>query len=392
MLVKYWMRTAVVTIRADDSLQEAIGRMKEYFVPLLPVLKGQQLVGIVTDRDLKRASASEATSLDVHELAYLLSRIRVGDIMSKNPITVPPDYTLEETAALLLKHNISGTPVVDQGRIVGIISQREIFRALIALTGLEKRGVHFAFETDDRPGSIKEITDVIRAYDGRIVSIMTSSERARSGCRHVYIRTYGIDRSKIPLIKDDLKQIARLLYLVDHRENIREEFAPPPRPAVSPLPATEPTGSTKKVVLCTDFSENSVPARFRAVEYAKAFNAELVVVHVWSPRVATYPAFEAMIPMDVALVERKVREAAEQQLETIAEQCRAELKTVSTRLVSGIPAEEIVRLAEEERADLTVMGTHGWSGFRHLVLGSAAETVVRMAKTPVLTVRAPGKR
>jgi universal stress protein A len=193
-------------------------------------------------------------------------------------------------------------------------------------------------------------------------------------------------------MKDDLKQKAHLLYLVDHRENVREEFAEPPRPAMPPQPAIEPMGGTKKVVFCTDFSENSVPARFRAVEYAKAFNAELIVAHVWSPRVSTYPAFEAMIPVDVALVERKIREAAETQLETIAQQCRAELKTVTIRLVSGIPSDEIVRLAEEERADLIVMGTHGWSGLRHLVLGSAAETVVRMAKTPVLTVRAPAKR
>lgn len=391
MLVKYWMRTAVVTIRAEDSLREAISRMKEYFVPLLPVLKGQQLVGVVTDRDLKRASASDASSLDMYELAYLISRVKVGDIMSKNPITVPPDYTLEETAALLLKHNISGAPVVDEGRIVGTISQREIFRALVTLTGLEKRGLHLAFEVPDMPGTIKAITDVIRAYNGRLVSILTSSERARPGCRHVYIRTYGIDRNQIPAMKEELKEKGTLLYMVDHRENLREEFKEVSRAVVPRQPGIESRVKTRKILVCTDFSANSLPAQLRAVEYAKTFGAELMIAHVVSPHVLPYPALEAIIFPDTAKLEQQVRWKAEAQLESLAEQCRQEVKIVTTRLLSGVPAEEIVRCAEREEVDVIVMGTHGWSGLRHLIVGSVAETVVRMAKMPVLTVRAPGE-
>ena len=136
MLVKYWMRRAVITVNAGDSMQEAITKMKEYFVQLLPVLKDGTLVGVITDRDLKRASASDATSLDVHELAYLIAKITCEEIMSKNPITVPPDFTLEEAAALLLHHKISGAPVVEDngGRLVGTIGQRDIYRALLSLT------------------------------------------------------------------------------------------------------------------------------------------------------------------------------------------------------------------------------------------------------------------
>jgi acetoin utilization protein AcuB len=225
MLVKYWMRKAVIAVDVNDSMQEAVSRMKEYSATLLPVLKAGQLVGVVTDRDFKRASASDATSLESHELDYLIAKITVKDIMTSNPVTVPPDLTLEETAEVLLKHNISGAPVVDYGgRVLGTISRREIFRALISLTGLEKRGVHFAFQLKDRPGSIKEVTDIIRLYGGRLESILSSFQRAPSGYRHVYVRAYNIDRSRLPDLIADLRQKAMLLYMVDHRENKRVEY------------------------------------------------------------------------------------------------------------------------------------------------------------------------
>lgn len=225
MLVKYWMRKDVVTVDVNDSMYEAMSLMKEHQVPMLPVLKKDNLVGVITDRDLKRASASDATSLDVHELIYLISRIKVSDIMSKNPVTVPPDYTLEETASMLLKNKISGAPVVDaQGRIAGIITQQDLFRALISLSGLEKRGVQFAFELEDRPGSIKEVTDIIRNYGGRLVSILSSYDRAPAGYRHVYIRAYELDREKMAQLTGDLRKKATMLYMVDLRENTREEY------------------------------------------------------------------------------------------------------------------------------------------------------------------------
>lgn len=225
MLVKYWMRKAVITVNVNDSMQEAISRMREYFIPLLPVIKDGRLVGVVTDRDLKRASASDATTLDIHELVYLMSNIKVGDIMTKNPVTVRSDSTLEETAYLLLKHKISGAPVVDeQGRLVGTVGQRDLFRALISLTGFEKRGLQFAFKVEDRPGSIKELTDVIRAYGGRLVSILTSYDRAPAGYRHVYIRAYNVDRSKVQDMLDELRQKTTVLYMVDHRDNKTEEY------------------------------------------------------------------------------------------------------------------------------------------------------------------------
>lgn len=98
MLVANWMSKDIITVDENDSMQHAIKLLKEHDIRMLPVTKKDKLVGIVTDRDLKRASASDATTLEIHELFYLLSRIKVKDIMTRNVITVPPDFTAEETA------------------------------------------------------------------------------------------------------------------------------------------------------------------------------------------------------------------------------------------------------------------------------------------------------
>ena len=225
MLAKYWMNKEVVTIDVDDSMYTAIKRTKHNGVRLLPVLSKGKLVGIISDRDLKKASASDATTLEVHELAYLISKIKAKELMTPNPVTVRPEDTLEEVAARLLVNDISGAPVVDdQGNIVGIISQKEIFLALTSLSGYGKQGLQLAFQVEDRPGSIKEITDIIREYNGRLASILTSTTRAPDGYRFLYVRVFDLDRSKVQSLINDLKDTTTLLYMVDHRENKREEF------------------------------------------------------------------------------------------------------------------------------------------------------------------------
>lgn len=225
MLVQNWMSKEVITIDADDSMQNAMKLIKERKIRMLPVMKKGSLVGIVTDRDLKRASASDATTLDVHELLYLVSKIKVKDIMTKDPITVPPDFTVEETAEVLLNNKISGAPVVDQsGKVVGTITQTDLFRLLVSLTGISKRGVQFAVQIEDRPGTIKAVADVIRNNGGRIISILTSYDGVAEGYRKVYIRAHSIDRSKLKELKDAIGKTASLLYIVDHLENKREIY------------------------------------------------------------------------------------------------------------------------------------------------------------------------
>lgn len=225
MLVQNWMSKNVVTIDVNDSMQDAIKHLKEYGIRMLPVMKKDKLVGILTDRDLKRASASDATMLEIHELLYLLTKITAKDIMSKIPITVPPDYTTEETAQVLLKNKISGAPVVNGGgQVVGTITQTDLLRVLIALTGIGKGGIQFGLQIEDRPGSIKEVEDIIREYGGRMVSILTSYDDVPMGYRKVYIRMHSIERSKLQRLKDKISEVAAFLYMVDQRENNREIF------------------------------------------------------------------------------------------------------------------------------------------------------------------------
>lgn len=225
MLVKNWMTKPVITIDEDESMHEAIKRLKENKIRILPVMKKEKLVGIITDRDLKRASASDATSLEIHELIYLTYQIKVKHLMTKHVITVPVDYTVEETAKVLFENKISGVPVLDHDKkLVGIITQTDLFRVIIALTGVGKKGIQFAFQIEDRPGSIKELGDVIRKFGARMASILTTYENVPEGYRKAYIRVYQIDREKLPDLKKELNEKALMLYMVDHRENRREIY------------------------------------------------------------------------------------------------------------------------------------------------------------------------
>jgi acetoin utilization protein AcuB len=220
------MSKNVVTIDANDAMQDAMRVLKEHGIRMLPVMKKGKLVGIVTDRDLKKASASDATTLEIHELLYLLTKIKVNDIMTRDPIAVPPDYTVEETARVLLDGKISGAPVVDDyGQVVGIITQTDLFRVLISLTGFGNGGIQFGFQVEDKPGSIKEVADAIRAFGGRMVSILTSYDDVPNGYRKVYIRMHSIERSQLQKLKNTLSEKAALLYVIDHLENSREIYS-----------------------------------------------------------------------------------------------------------------------------------------------------------------------
>lgn len=140
----------------------------------------------------------------------------------------------------------------------------------------------------------------------------------------------------------------------------------------------------KKILLCTDFSGNSEPAAETALDYAKAFGADLILAHVINPSLLRYPSLEdlPLAGVDVKAVEQRLT----QSLENMAENCRKKIANVKTTLREGVPANEIVNLANEQDVDLIIMGTHGWTGLSHLLVGSTAENVLRTAHRPVLTV------
>jgi acetoin utilization protein AcuB len=225
MLVKDWMSKNVITIESGAPLQEAINLLMEHNISILPVMEDGRLVGIVTDRDVKRASPSDACLLDFQNIMYHVSRMAVGQIMSKPPITTTLDHTIEETAEVLLERNISGLPVVDDnGNLKGIITKHDLFSALIALSGLSQKGVLFGFQLEDQPGSIKVVTDAIRRCGGRLASIVSTYEAAPEGHRLVYVRAFDLASELIDQLQEEFKDNSILLFKVDLSNNKREFF------------------------------------------------------------------------------------------------------------------------------------------------------------------------
>ncbi len=224
MLVKHWMTRNVITVDTDCTLERAISLMKSNKIRMMPVLKNGTLTGVITDRDLKRASASDAVKATHVDLATLAG-MKISAIMTKNPIRVPYNYSIDETAELLLEHKISGAPVVDDmDNLVGVITQTNVYKALISLTGKRKNSVQVGVVIKDTRNAIQEIDELLEHHGGRIISILTSDDNMPRGYRKVFVRLGGIDRIKLESIIDDIQTKGELIYVIDHHDNIRMVF------------------------------------------------------------------------------------------------------------------------------------------------------------------------
>ena len=131
MTIREIMTPSPYTATPDTSLPEAVELMRKGGFRRLPVVSGGQVVGMVTDRDLKEAKPSSATSLSVWELNYLVARVKIGEIMAQPVIEVRPTATLEEAAGLLLHHKIGGLPVTENGHLLGIVTITDVLAALV---------------------------------------------------------------------------------------------------------------------------------------------------------------------------------------------------------------------------------------------------------------------
>ena len=124
--VRSWMTETLITITPQTTLPEAQRIMFEHKIRRLPVMKSDKLVGIVTLGDIREAKASDATTLSIYELNYLMDRLTAKDFMTPNPITIAPDSTIGEAARLMVEKKIGGLPVVDDGKLVGMITETDI--------------------------------------------------------------------------------------------------------------------------------------------------------------------------------------------------------------------------------------------------------------------------
>ncbi len=137
-LVQDWMSASPIIVSPDTTIMEAHKLMIDQRVRRLPVVKNKKLVGIVTLGDLRGAEPSEATSLSVWEVNYLLSKLTVEEIMTREVVTVSPEMTIREAASLMLEHRIAGLPVLAGDNLVGIITESDIFRMIVDAWSEEK--------------------------------------------------------------------------------------------------------------------------------------------------------------------------------------------------------------------------------------------------------------
>jgi acetoin utilization protein AcuB len=165
-----------VFVHPDLSVNEARSIMDREKIGRLPVLdKNNMLVGIVTKKDMLKAGPSAATSLDMYEISYLLSKLKVKEIMENKVITVHENEVVEEAARIMADHDISCLPVMKGSLLVGIITGTDLFRVFINAFGARHAGVRIAFSMDERPGQLAKIAGAIAERGGNIVSFVSAS-------------------------------------------------------------------------------------------------------------------------------------------------------------------------------------------------------------------------
>jgi len=145
------------TVTPQNSVPDATAMMKKHAVRHLPVVQGSRVVGVVSQSDIAKASPSSATSLSANEVTYLLSKLKVSSIMTRDPVTISPDALLEEAAIAMRDHKIEMLPVVENDALVGVITESAILDAFIELLGFRDPGTRLTIDTTDTPGVLARL-------------------------------------------------------------------------------------------------------------------------------------------------------------------------------------------------------------------------------------------
>jgi acetoin utilization protein AcuB len=195
MYVKSRMTANPYSIAINAPINEVIELMREHNLKRVPVVDGENVVGVLTHSDLEKVSPTKATTLSIYELNYLLSKTKVRDAMTKNVITISPDALLEEAALIMRENRIGTLPVVKDNKLVGIITESDIFDAFIDLLGFREEGSRIAVEAKDVPGALADITEIFNSYGSNITHLATY--RGNGGKSDVVIRTDTLNTDEI---------------------------------------------------------------------------------------------------------------------------------------------------------------------------------------------------
>lgn len=218
------MHTDLVTVTPDNSLVQARRIMDSKPIEhLLVVDKQGELVGILSDRDLKQNWASPATTLSAHELSYLLEKVEVRSIMIRTVLTVSPSTTVERAAYILQQNSISALPVLDKGKLVGIITSSDVMGVLLHAIGMGKQSSRLSVYVKDDIGALSRITSTLRDEKINIQSIFSFPEYDYPGAHQIVFRVarYDEDRAAKALEKSDFKVVTA--YVEDIRPYLPAE-------------------------------------------------------------------------------------------------------------------------------------------------------------------------
>ena len=197
MYVGRIMKTDLVTVPEEISLLEARDiLMEKKIAHLLVVDKKEKLLGVVSDRNLKESWASNATTLSVHELNYILDKVTVGMIMVKTIITTSPDTTIERAAQILQENRISALPVLENEELVGIITTNDVLGVLLQAIGINRESSRFSVLVKDRVGVMAEVTEILKNHGVNIRSLFTWPEKDYPGAYQLVMRVDAKDGEK----------------------------------------------------------------------------------------------------------------------------------------------------------------------------------------------------
>ena len=204
MIVKDVMKKNVISVEPETTVTEAKELMNKNNISKLPVIKGGKLAGIITKNDLLQAGPSLATTLDMYEISYLLSKLNVKKIMTSEVVTASPDDVVEDAARVMVEKQIGCLPVVKNGVVVGIITENDLFRLFTDMFSGTEKGIRATLVFDDKPGQMACVSEKIAAEGGNIISAVTSVLPAKSK-RLLTLKVADIDMPKLEKIFADLQ-------------------------------------------------------------------------------------------------------------------------------------------------------------------------------------------
>ena len=197
MYVGRIMHTYLVTVSPDTSLHKAKEIIEEKQINhLLVVDKKKDLVGIVSDRDVRQSWASPATTLSVHELNYLLTQLTVEAIMVKKIITISPGTTIERAAFIMKENRINALAVIESEKLVGIITSTDVMEVLLRSIGFGEESARFAVLVEDRIGIVSEVSKILKEQQINIRSLVTWPEKEYSGIYQLVMRVGMEDKDR----------------------------------------------------------------------------------------------------------------------------------------------------------------------------------------------------